>query len=145
MLGQKHRTSWAQTSVLSVQNLRTLWLRSPMFPVFRPEMALNSLFLILRYFGARQVMVASDALLGPLTTWSGRLDASENGRWKILHTCPFFYEIMAFWLQLFCCTPPMQKPFDVLCRCRDKGIWSSYARAYPARGGSNEFESCRIN
>ena len=50
----------------------------------------NSLFLILRYFGARQVMVASDALLGPLTTWSGRLDASENGRWKILHTCPFF-------------------------------------------------------
>ncbi|MGN0091090.1 MAG: hypothetical protein ACI36Z_09095, partial [Alloprevotella sp.] len=41
MLGQKHRTSWAQTSVLSVQNLRTLWLRSPMFPVFRPEMALK--------------------------------------------------------------------------------------------------------
>ena len=41
MLGQKHRTSWAQTSVLLVQNLRTLWLRSPMFPVFRPEMALK--------------------------------------------------------------------------------------------------------
>ena len=38
-MGQKHRTSWAQTSVLSMQNLRTLWQRSPMFPVFRPKMA----------------------------------------------------------------------------------------------------------
>ena len=41
VLGQKHRTSWAQTSVLLMQNLRTLWQRSPMFPVFRPEMPQN--------------------------------------------------------------------------------------------------------
>ena len=42
VLGQKHRTSWAQTSVLLMQNLRTLWQRSPMFSVFRPENAVKS-------------------------------------------------------------------------------------------------------
>ena len=39
---QKHRTSRAQTSVLSMQNLRTFMQRSPMFPVFRQEMAQKS-------------------------------------------------------------------------------------------------------
>lgn len=43
---------------------------------------------ILRYFGTSQVLVASEALLGPLTTGSGRLKASENGRRKKLHTRP---------------------------------------------------------
>ena len=41
---QKHRTSLTQTSVLSRQNIRTLWQRSPMFPLFRPEMAQKSPF-----------------------------------------------------------------------------------------------------
>ena len=43
-LVQKHRTSWTETSVLLMQNLRTLWQRSPMFPVFRPENARKSPF-----------------------------------------------------------------------------------------------------
>lgn len=40
--GQKHRTFWVQTSVLSMPNLRTLWQRSLRFPVFSPEMAPKS-------------------------------------------------------------------------------------------------------
>ena len=43
---------------------------------------------ILRYFDAGYAVVASEALLGPLTTGSGRLKASENGRRKKLHTRP---------------------------------------------------------
>ena len=41
---QKHRTSLTQTSVLSRQNIRTLWQRSPMSPLFRPEMTQKSPF-----------------------------------------------------------------------------------------------------
>ena len=40
----KHRTSSTQTSVLSMQNIRTLCQRSPMFLVFRPKMAQKCLF-----------------------------------------------------------------------------------------------------
>ena len=53
VLGQKHRTSWAQTSVLLMQNLRTLWQRSPMFPVFRPEMPQNPPVPDFAIFGAK--------------------------------------------------------------------------------------------
>ena len=53
VLGQKHRTSLRQTSVLLGQNIRTLWQRSPMFSFFRPENAVKSRniphFPILRY------------------------------------------------------------------------------------------------
>ena len=42
--GSKHRTSWIETSVLSMPNIGTLPQRSPMFPVFRPKKSLKSPF-----------------------------------------------------------------------------------------------------
>ena len=43
-LVQKHRTSWAQTSVLLKWNIGSLWQRSPMFPFFRPKSTWKSPF-----------------------------------------------------------------------------------------------------
>ena len=40
--------------------------------------------------------MASEAILSPLTTWFGRPEASEKGRWKILHTFLVAPESTAF-------------------------------------------------
>ena len=53
VLGQKHRTSLRQTSVLLGQNIGTLWQRSPMFSFFRPENAVNSPFPDFAIFGPK--------------------------------------------------------------------------------------------
>ena len=86
VLGQKHRTSLRQTSVLLGQNIGTLWQRSPMFSFFRPENAVKSRniphFPILRYLDPRQVVVDSEALLSPLTMGGGRLEAAVKRRRK---------------------------------------------------------------
>ena len=84
---QKHRTSWAQTSVLSMPNIGTLWQRSPMFPVFRPE---NALKCPLSYFAIFQHDARRDGFRGPSrpingVAWEGR-DSGKRTLENIAHS-----------------------------------------------------------
>ena len=77
-------------------NLRTFDAKPPYFVAKKSDVsgfpagnaAKIPLFPILRYLGPRLGVVASVALLSPLTTGVGRLEESGNGRRKILHTRP---------------------------------------------------------
>ena len=93
VLGQKHRTSWAQTSVLLMQNLRTLWQRSPMFSVFRPENAVKipniPLFLDFAIFGSKASRGGFRGHSQRVNDGVMKAELTVNGRWKKLHTRPF--------------------------------------------------------
>ena len=80
----KCRVLWPKTSDFLGTNLRTFHAKPPYFVAKKSDVsgfpagnvAKIPLFPILRYFGAKQGVVASEALLRALTTGFGRLEAS---------------------------------------------------------------------
>ena len=105
----KCRVLWPKTSDFLGTNLRTFHAKPPYFVAKKSDVsgfpagnvAKIPLFPILRYFGAKQGVVASEAILSPLTTGGGRLGTPENRRRKILHTLSFRPESVASFLWRF--------------------------------------------
>ena len=92
-----------ENAVFEGKNIGLLWHKPPYFrgktsvlcgrevrcfPFSGRKLRVNPSFPVLRYFRPRQGVVASVALLGPLTTWSGRENIAENARRKKLHIPP---------------------------------------------------------
>ena len=86
----------SKTSDFLDRNIRTFDAKPPYFVAKKSDVsgfpagngAKIPLFPILRYFGAKQGVVASEAILSPLTTQSWRAETSEKGHPEILHTRP---------------------------------------------------------
>ena len=99
----------SKTSDFLDRNIRTFDAKPPYFVAKKSDVsgfpagngAKIPLFPILRYFGAKQGVVASEAILSPLTTGGGRLGRPENRRRKILHTLSFRPESVASFLWRF--------------------------------------------
>ena len=106
---KKCRVLGPKTSDFLGTNLRTFHAKPPYFVAKKSDVsgfpagnvAKIPLFPILRYFGAKQGVVASEAILSPLTTGGGRLGRPENRRRKILHTLSFRPESVASFLWRF--------------------------------------------
>ena len=100
----KCRVLWPKTSDFLGTNLRTFHAKPPYFVAKKSDVsgfpagngAKIPLFLILRYFGAKQGVVASEAILSPLTKWFGRAGGIWKRTLEKLHTRLLVPESTAF-------------------------------------------------